>query len=482
MNTTMRIAYLIAGAGGMYCGSCLRDNRLAAAWKKQGRDVLLIPLYTPIRTDEADVSEGVVYYGGLNVYLQHLGRWFGGVPRFLNRWLDSPLVLRAVGHFAASTQPKNLGALTVDVLRGANGPMRRESDKLAAALQALQPDVIHLPTLLLIGLARPLREALASHPMNRTDRGRNDSLARREPARASEREAGRSDHSPARTTERGLNRIAKEPSILCNLSGEDIFLDALREPFRSQAFELIRASVLDVDGYVAPSKYYASRATDHFNLPSERVHFAPMGIDVDVYRPAFDVAISRDHAPTIGYFARVCPEKGLHVLVDAFLSLRATCFRCRLKVAGYVGSADRKYWREMHRRLCEAVRAGAAELIGEVSREEKIRFLHSIDVLCVPAVYREAKGLYVLEAMASGVPVVLPNHGAFPELVETTGGGLLYDPSNSQDLITCLRRVLEDASLRKRLSEAAVRGVRDHYASEQMADRTWEIYERHAHA
>ena len=56
----MRVVYLIAGAGGMYCGSCLRDNRLAATLIKQGRDVVLVPLYTPIRTDEADVSEGLI--------------------------------------------------------------------------------------------------------------------------------------------------------------------------------------------------------------------------------------------------------------------------------------------------------------------------------------------------------------------------------------------------------------------------------------
>ena len=66
----MRLAYIAAGAGGMYCGSCMHDNTLAAALMRRGVDVALIPTYTPLRTDEESVSLDRVFYGGINVFLQ----------------------------------------------------------------------------------------------------------------------------------------------------------------------------------------------------------------------------------------------------------------------------------------------------------------------------------------------------------------------------------------------------------------------------
>ena len=74
----------------------------------------------------------------------------------------------------------------------------------------------------------------------------------------------------------------------------------------------------------------------------------------------------------------------------------------------------------------------------------KVRFLHGIDVLSVPTTYREPKGLYVLEALANGVPVVQPRHGSFPELIEATGGGLLVNPDDPHDLARALRQLFDD--------------------------------------
>ena len=84
----MRIAYLAAGAAGMYCGSCLHDNTLAAALLKQGEDVVLLPIYTPIRTDERDVSQPRVFIGGINAYLQQAVPLLRRTPVWLDRWLD----------------------------------------------------------------------------------------------------------------------------------------------------------------------------------------------------------------------------------------------------------------------------------------------------------------------------------------------------------------------------------------------------------
>ncbi len=93
----MNISILAAGAGGMYCGSCMRDNALATALKRQGHQITLIPLFTPLRTEPQDVSIGQVFYGGVNVYLQHATRLFRRTPRVLDWVFDRPWLLNAAG-------------------------------------------------------------------------------------------------------------------------------------------------------------------------------------------------------------------------------------------------------------------------------------------------------------------------------------------------------------------------------------------------
>jgi len=100
----MRITYLTAGAAGMYCGTCLQDNTLAAALRARGCDVLLVPLYTPIRTDETDVSLDRVFYGGINVYLQQKSALFRHTPWLFDRLLDLPALLRWATGRAVSNQ------------------------------------------------------------------------------------------------------------------------------------------------------------------------------------------------------------------------------------------------------------------------------------------------------------------------------------------------------------------------------------------
>ena len=225
----MRVAYLAAGAANMLCGSCLRDNRLAATLIEQGRDVLLIPLYTPLRSDEPSIAGRTVYFGGLNVYLQQVSSLFRRTPRWIDRLLDARPVLRAIGRWSANTRPEALGALTVSVLRGEDGRQRKEVERLTHALRELGPDLINLPNLMFVGLARRLKNEL-------------------------------------------------NVPIVCTLSGEDVFLDGLSEPHRSTAMDLIRRRAADVDGFIAVTRYYAAHAAERFGLPRDRVHAVPMGV------------------------------------------------------------------------------------------------------------------------------------------------------------------------------------------------------------
>lgn len=424
----LRIVYLAAGAAGMYCGSCMRDNRVAATLRAMGRDITLIPLYTPLRTDENDVSERRVLYGGINVYLEQKFALFRHLPGWLGRFLDAPTLLRGLSRWSAAVEPDSLGALTVSVLRGEHGAQRIELKKLIDVLALLQPGIVHLPNLPFIGVAHEIKAALGA-------------------------------------------------AVFCTLSGEDIFLDELPEPHRTRAFEMIHARAGDIDAYVATSDYYADHAAAHFGLPRDRVHTVRMGLHVDDFA---DPLAPPDRPFTIGYFARICPEKGLANLCEAFVMLRRAGRDCRLRVAGYLARAQQPFLDGLRDYLRQPATRDAVDFVGEVTREEKIAFLRSLNVLSVPTVYHEAKGLYVLEAMACGVPVVQPRHGSFPELIEATGGGVLYDPGGGVDaLALALAELMDDSGRRGDLALRGWKSVHALFTDKIMAEQTWALYERY---
>jgi glycosyltransferase involved in cell wall biosynthesis len=214
-------------------------------------------------------------------------------------------------------------------------------------------------------------------------------------------------------------------------------------------------------------------------LPVERFHRVPLGIDLTGHDGE---AVHRENERfTVGYFARVCPEKGLHRLVDAFLLLRRTPGTppCRLRVSGWLGANNRPYLEEQMKRLADAGLAHDFEHVESPTHVDKVAFLHSIDVLSVPTVYREPKGLYVLEGLANGVPVVQPRHGSFPELIEATGGGLLVAPGDAADLARGLRYIMEDREGRERMARAGKEAVHRHFHAERMARETAELYQRY---
>lgn len=429
-SSNLRVAYFASGAAGMFCGSCLRDNRIAATLMEQGRDVVLLPLYTPLRTDERDVSRAPVLYGGINVYLDQTSRLFRKFPRWLTGWLDSPFLLNLLSRWSCSVDAKSLGPMTVSVLKGEHGAQVVELEKLLDVLQELRPAVVQLPNLPFLGVARKIKERLGV-------------------------------------------------PVFCTLSGEDIFLDELTEPHKSQAFALIREQSAFVDCFISTSQYYARHCVDHFGLPRDRVHAVPMGIRVEDFSAKPD---SRAPQPfTIGYLARICPEKGLPQLCEAFSHLCQEGRDCVLKVAGYLAPSQQSLVDGLGDYLRQPATAGRFEFVGEVSRSGKMDFLHSLDVLSVPSVYHEAKGLYVLEALACGVPVVEPDYGSFPELIEATGGGILYDAkAGTRGLAAALARLMDQSEERRQMGERGRRAVLDRFNDRVMAQDIWKLYEQFA--
>ncbi len=451
----MRIAYIGAGAAGMYCGSCLHDNALAAALLARGHEVALLPTYTPIRTDEEDVSVGQIFYGAVNVYLRERLPLLARAPRAFRRLLDRPSVLRWVSRLAASTEPSALGALTLSVLRGEEGAQRPELERLAEWLAAFRPQVIHLTNSLFLGLARELKRAAGA-------------------------------------------------PLVCGLSGEDLFLDGLVEPYRARCLAELRRHAADADAFVATSRFYAVRMAVYLGIEAAAIEVVPLGIQLDGYgEPASErapeaalldgspgsaaslerasrVPLARSAPFTIGYLARIAPEKGLHVLIDAFRILAGEVGhdRVRLRVAGYLGLDRRSYLAGIRERLAEWRLDGGVEFLGELYRPGKLAFLRGLDVLSVPATFEEPRGRYVLEALASGVPVVEPRHGAFPELIESTGGGHLVEPGSAEGLAAGLRRLMEDPLLRRELGERGRRAVHARHGAGAMADATLALYQR----
>jgi len=267
--------------------------------------------------------------------------------------------------------------------------------------------------------------------------------------------------------------------VIVTLQGDDVFLESLIEPYRSQAFVQLRQLVQQVDGFIVYSQYYVDFMHEYLGIPRERIHVIPLGLDTDDYRPFLERSDSSRTAPTIGYLARLAPEKGLHVLVEAFLRLRrmAGTQDARLRVAGWLGSDQREYAQQQFQRMSDISSPGF-EYVGTVSRQQKLAFLGSLDVLSVPTVYREPKGLFVLEALAAGVPVVQPSHGAFPEMLAELGGGQLVDPDNPESLAAALHGLLTDRPLRLRLAAAGQRAVHESRHARAMAEATRRLYTR----
>jgi glycosyltransferase involved in cell wall biosynthesis len=425
----MRILYITAGAAEMYCGSCLRDNALAAELIARGHDVLLVPLYTPTLTDERNVSRERVFFGGISVYLQQHLSLFRRTPRLLDRLWDSTPMLRWAARRAIRTSPVFLGEMTVSMLRGEEGNQRKELHKLLDWLKTEAPfDCISLPYTLLIGLARPIREAL-----------------------------GR--------------------PISCTLQGEDLFLEGLPENYRRESLRLIRENVRYVDSFIAVSDYYAGFMSTYLDIPENKISVVPLGINLEGYGRR---AVREEAEPfTVGYFARVAPEKGLHVLAEGYRRLRESPdspARVRLEAAGYLGPEHREYLRRIEQQMKDWGLAGEFNYRGVLDRRQKIEFLQGLDVLSVPATYDEPKGIFLLEAMACGVPVVQPRRGAFTEVIEKTGGGLLVEPDDPESLAGGLLRLCLDRGLAAELSANAFRGVREHYGVAAMATRALEVY------
>jgi glycosyltransferase involved in cell wall biosynthesis len=424
----MKLLALTAGAGPMYCGSCLRDNALAAELVRRGHDVILMPLYTPTRTDEPNVSRSRVFLGGISVYLEQKLPIFRYTPKLLDRIWDAPAVIRAMANRPVKTDPRMLGELTVSTLRGEHGAQRKEVEKLCDWLASEPPpDLTILPNSLLISLAAPIRRA-TGRPVGVT------------------------------------------------LQGEDLFIAGLGEPWRSDTIDLIRKQMPHVDAVFSVSEQYARFMISYLAIPAAKVHVVPLGVNIESLRGAAPAEPKTGRR--VGFFGRIAPEKGLHVLCEAYRLLRERrdLGPLTLEAAGYLAPEYQTYLKDIEAKMRGWGLESEFRYHGELDRAAKGSFLRDLDVFSLPATYDEPKGLSVLEAMACGVPVVQPRRGAFIEMLQKTGGGLLVPPDDRGALAEGLASILADSARRAALGAAGAAGVARHYTVARMADRAIEVY------
>jgi len=426
----MRIVQIVPGLGdSFYCENCLRDAALVRAMRKLGHDVLMVPMYLPFQVDKNEaVGNAPIFFGGVNVYLQQKSAFFRKTPAWLDRLFDSPRLLRWIGRKAGMTSARVLGELTISMLRGEQGRQVKELDRLVEWLSAQdnKPDVVCLSNILLAGLARRIKERLGV-------------------------------------------------PVVCMLQDEDGFLDGLASPYSQQAWQIVAERSKDVDGFIAVSKYYAGIMRQRLKLGAECVHVAYVGIALDGYQ----LREAGPEVPVIGYLSRMCSDKGLDTLVDAFVGLKKNekFKNAKLRIAGGQRGDDEAFLNQIRQRLSFYGLIDDVEFLRDFGRDTKIGFLQSLSVLSVPEKQPVAYGLYVIEALAAGVPVVEPASGAFPELLEMTGGGVLCEPNSAAALAKAMEPLLLDINYARQLGKQGRDAVFEKFSIEQTAEEMVRIYE-----
>jgi glycosyltransferase involved in cell wall biosynthesis len=417
----------------MYCGNCFRDNALVAALRQLGHEVTMIPLYLPLTLDEEDQSAGMpIFFGGINVYLEQKSALFRRTPNWLRHLLASRKMLTWASNRAAKTRPTDVGDILLSMLRGEEGRQARELEELVTWLKRHgKPDVICLSNALLVGMARRLKAELGV-------------------------------------------------PVVCTLQGEDSFLDALPDSHRDAAWQLLSERAADVDLFIAPSRYFAQHMGGRLRLPAERVRVVYNGINLDGYEtPAPGVDGGFRGAPVLGFLARMCKEKGLDTLVDAFILLKRSgrAGNLRLRIGGSCGPADEPFVKTLRQRLAAAGYIGQTGFNRNLAHSEKLEFLRSLTIFSVPANYGEAFGLYLIEALAVGVPVVQPRVGAFPELIEATGGGVLCEPGDPKALADAIEQLLMNSKQVQTLGEAGRKAVFEKFNVLEMAQEILRVFD-----
>jgi len=418
VKTMLKVVMLTPGTGNFFCGSCLRDHSLAKGLMKNGLDITMVPLYLP-HVAEDDLKTSPLFFGGINLYLQKKFPVFNKSPQWFRHLLDHPVLLKFVSRFSGMTSAKDLGEMTLDSLE-MKGPQVEFEQLLTWLSESIKPDCVILSNCLLIGFAEKLKDKLNC-------------------------------------------------KVMSTLQGEDSFLDSLEEPYKSDSWTVLKEKCQFIDLFMPVSDTYGEIMQRRLELAPEKVQTVYNGLDIT------DLPNLNEHKPIpkIGFLANIVPGKGLMTLAHAFIELKKQekYKVLKLMVLGSVTPFTKDHLETVKTTLKDAGVFDDCQFETNLSREDKFKFLNEATILSVPATYGESFGLYLIEALALGVPVVQPDHGAFKEILSKLEGGLLCKPDDASDLAKACSKLLDDESLRQKLSEKGRRNVLKSFTQESMAER-----------
>lgn len=384
-------------------------------------------MYLPLFSDEHDISDIPIFYGAISTYLKQVYPVFRKAPAWFDRLLNSKPMMKIAASMAGSTRAKGLEDMTISMLLGEQGEQKEELEKMADWIaEHCQPDVIHISNALLLGLARRIKEKTGV-------------------------------------------------PIVCSLQDEDVWVDAMQPQFRQRIWDLMHERAADVDALVAVSNYFASEMRERMNLQNGKIHTFYLGVDVEDYR---FVPVS-EKPRNVGYISRMCHKDGFDIVVDAFIHLKKQTGYddVKLIVTGGLTGDDKKFLREQKEKIRVAGLRNDFEILEEFEGSARHDFFRKVSMISVPVRVGEAFGMYLLEAMASGVPVVQPALGAFPEIVEVSQGGLTYKPNSPEKLAETWGELLNNPARLQQLSEQGYKNTREKFNIHNHAQEIIGLYE-----
>ena len=424
----MKIVYLITGSGGsFYCGNCYRDMiYLRAIRKVPGINASAIPLYLP--PDDTNTETGMdknVFFGAISMYLREKVPFLKNMPVFFDKIVDSGFMLKIAARRAGTTRTEGLEEMTLNMIKGENAFPEKELQRLTDYLcKDGKPDIIHLSNALVIGLARQIKKKL-------------------------------------------------NVKIICSLLNEDDWIDEMMEPYQSGAWKLIAREANNVDFFLTPSTYYKKLFISKTGISGDNFHVIPLGFDPDL-----KIIEKKDNYPAIGYFCRINSQNGIDKLVDAFIKLRSSNKLPGLTLhisGGYTGD-DKPFIADQIKKIKDNGLKSSVRIYPEFHGNSKQEFFNNIDIMCVPVRKHDGYGLYILEANAAGVPVVQPATGAFPEIIERTGGGITYTPDTVDELSANLMKTLSNRELCIELGKKGQENVLKGLSLIKMSEELSKVY------
>ncbi len=429
----MKITLIIAGSGGsFYCGNCLRDVEFIHAMKKAGHEITVIPMYLPLtETMEPEIGVSPVFFGAISLYIRQIIPALRKMPTWIDRFFNLPFFLKMAAKKAGSTRASGLEQMTISMLKGEEGNQKAELEMLVSYLkQHEKPDIVHISNALLSGLAPGLKKGL-------------------------------------------------QVPVFCSLQDEDEWVDEMDTSSQKEIWGLINRNAKSIDAFISVSYYFKKKILKNTAIPEWKIAVVYNGINPALYAPIK----SKSKPGTIAFLNRMSQNTGLDILIDAFILVKQKpgTFEWKLKIAGGFTSDEKPFLKSIRKKIKKAGLSNNVVFYTGFTDELKFRFLQSVDLLCYPVKREEAFGMPMIEAMAMGIPVIAADYGACPEIIQTTGGGMVYLPNNAPQLSDAIFNVMSDLALYDKLSKNAKSGCNSHFRSDVQVEKLVAVYKSFLH-